>query len=106
MYLLADEGGLTSYADMLTFCRDHGFDPGSGRALPFVHVFGRSLFTVSLFGANIYPENVTVALEQPPISDWVTGKFVLQTPEDADRDTYLRIVVELAPGESGGEQRT
>jgi len=63
-----------------------------------VYVFGRSLFTVSFFGANIYPENITVGLEQPGISDSVTGKFVLETYEDADRDRQLRITVELAPG--------
>ena len=40
--------------------------------------------------ANIYPENVTVGLEQPEVSDWVTGKFVLEAPEDADRDRVPR----------------
>ena len=51
-----------------------------------MYVFGRSLFTVSFFGANVYPENVTVGLEQPGISDMVTGKFVIESVEDADRD--------------------
>jgi phenylacetate-coenzyme A ligase PaaK-like adenylate-forming protein len=62
-----------------------------------VFVFGRSHFTVSHFGANVYPENVTVGLEQPPVCDWVTGKFVLESREDADRNRYLSVVVELAP---------
>ena len=66
--------------------------------LPFVYVFGRSHFTVSYFGANIYPENVTVGLEQPTIREWVTGKFVMQVKETADRDRFLSVVVELAPG--------
>jgi phenylacetate-CoA ligase len=66
-----------------------------------VFVFGRSLFTVSFFGANVYPENVTVGLEQPGISDWVTGKFVLETYEDADHDLKLRVTVELAAGKEG-----
>jgi phenylacetate-CoA ligase len=76
--------------------------------LPFVHVFGRSQFTVSYFGANIYPENITVGLEQPPVSAWVTGKFVMESREDADHDRYLAIAVELAPGVAGTEamQRT
>jgi phenylacetate-CoA ligase len=59
-----------------------------------------------LFGANVYPENVTVALEQRPVSDWVTGKFVLQTPEDADRNTFLQVVVELAPQIVADEEKT
>jgi phenylacetate-CoA ligase len=99
-YHIADEGGLVGYDEMLRFCREHGFEPpADGPALPFGYVFGRSLFTVSYYGANVYPENVTVGLEQPGISDWVTGKFVLGVAEDADHDRYLSVVVELAPGQ-------
>jgi len=76
----------------------HGFEPVPGPDLPFVYVFGRSLFAVSFFGANVYPENVAVALEQPVISEQVTGRFVLETVEDEDRNRRLRITVELAPG--------
>ncbi|GAB3829667.1 phenylacetate--CoA ligase family protein [Dactylosporangium cerinum] len=103
-YHIADEGGLISHDALLAFCRDHGFDPAAGLDgpaaphLPFVWVFGRSLFTVSYFGANIYPENVTVALERDGISDWVTGKFVLQVVSDSDEERHLSIVAELAPG--------
>jgi phenylacetate-CoA ligase len=103
-YHIADEGGVLAFDDLVTFVRRRGFDPlaelaGSRgvRALPFVYVFGRSHFTVSFFGANVYPENVTVGLEQPPVSDWVTGKFVLESREDADRNRGLALVVELAP---------
>ncbi len=96
-YRIGDEGGLFPHAELLAFCARHGFVPDvSTPELPFVYVFGRSLFTVSFFGANIYPENVTVALEQSPISDGVTGKFVLSTPEDANGDRWLKVVVELA----------
>ena len=97
-YHIADEGGLFSHAELLGFCARHGFTPPPGPELPFVHLFGRSLFTVSFFGANVYPENVTVGLEQPGISDTVTGKFVIESVEDADRDRSLRITVEAAPG--------
>ncbi len=111
-YHIADTGGIVPYDRMLAFLADHGFDPkaalkqasadrGSVRGdwpLPFVYVFGRSNFTISYFGANIYPENVTVGLEQPPVKDWVTGKFVMQALEDADKNRVLSIVVELIPG--------
>ncbi len=106
-YHIADEGGLIGFDDLLGFCERHGHDPlaevGGPRGaprLPFAYVFGRSLFTVSYFGANIYPENVTVALERPDLSDSVTGKFVLHTAETADRDRELRVTVELAPGQA------
>lgn len=112
-YNILDRGGLVEYRDMLAYLAGHGFDPlaelGEGargvRDLPFVFVFGRSDFTVSYFGANIYPENVTVGLEQPAVSGLVTGKFVLEAVEDADSDRHLSVVVELAPGEAADEGR-
>jgi phenylacetate-CoA ligase len=106
-YHIADSGGLVSYPEMLDFVGQHGFDPlaelgaigaHAPRPLPFVYVFGRADFTISYFGANVYPENVTVGLEQAPIDRWVTGKFVLQAREDDDRNRYLSIVVELGRG--------
>ncbi len=110
-YHIADTGGLTSFDAMLAFLAGHGFDPVAElggrrgiRELPFVHVFGRSQFTVSHFGANIYPENITVGLEQSPVTAWVTGKFVMESREDADRDRCLAIAVELAPGIAGTEE--
>jgi phenylacetate-CoA ligase len=112
-YHIADTGGLTPFDEMLTFLADHDFNPITElgrnrpaciRELPFVHVFGRSQFAVSYYGANIYPENITVGLEQAPIAAWVTGKFVMESREDADRDRYLAIAVELAPGVAGSEE--
>jgi phenylacetate-CoA ligase len=103
-YHIADEGGLIGYQDMLAFCGQHGFDPIAelggpaagpatgpaagarrtrGPADAVCFVFGRSHFTVSYFGANVYPENVAVGLEQPAVSGWVTGKFVLEVAGDA-----------------------
>ncbi len=114
-YHISDTGGVISYDRMLAFLSEQGFDPAAElkrhggehgiRPLPFVYVFGRSHFTVSFFGANIYPENVTVGLEQPVIQEWVTGKFVLQTTEDADRNRVLSVVVELAPGVEDSEEK-
>ena len=112
-YNILDTGGLISYDAMLQFLAEWGFNPieilqlQSGRGihpLPFVYVFGRN-FTVSYFGANIYPENVTVGLEQPIIREWVTGKFVLEVKEDADKNRFLSVVVELASGVDESEQK-
>ncbi|MBD2776724.1 phenylacetate--CoA ligase family protein [Iningainema tapete] len=122
-YNILDTGGIISYEAMNQFLDEWGFDPlsaltgewgsrevgehrnGSIRELPFVYVFGRSNFTVSYFGANIYPENVTVGLEQPVIKEWVTGKFVLQVQEDIDKNRFLSVVVELAPGVEKSEEK-
>jgi phenylacetate-CoA ligase len=104
-YHISDQGGVIPYDTMQQFLAAWGFNPfltlDNGRGnhdLPFVYIFGRSHFTVSYFGANIYPENVTVGLEQPPICDWVTGKFVLQVQQGHDLNEFLAIAVELAPG--------
>ncbi len=111
-YHIADSGGVIPYHTLLDFLSARGFDPRPDlgdrgvRRLPFVYVFGRADFTISYFGANVYPENVTVGLEQPPIDSWVTGKFVMQAREDDDRNAYLSIVVELGPGVNPDADRT
>jgi phenylacetate-CoA ligase len=103
-YHIADSGGLISYPAMLAFLEQRGFNPKANlgergvRPMPFAFVFGRADFTISFFGANVFPENVTVGLEQPPVSTWTTGKFVMQAREDDDHNPYLSIVVELASG--------
>jgi phenylacetate-CoA ligase len=121
-YDILDTGGVVPYEAMLEQLKGFGFDPLSAlaqpagrpraardergaRPLPFVYVFGRSDFTVSYFGANVYPENVTVGLEAPGVSAWVTGKFVMTVERDADEDASLAVVVELAPGEAPSEAR-
>ena len=109
-YHIADNGGLVPYEAMLHLLADWKFDPlaalgghawRGARRLPFAFVFGRANFTVSYFGANIYPENISVGLEQPPVSEWVTGKFVLQAKEGFAGAPHLAIAVELAPGTTG-----
>ncbi|AFZ34715.1 hypothetical protein Sta7437_1144 [Stanieria cyanosphaera PCC 7437] len=109
-YHIADTGGIIPYEQMWQFLQQHGFDPLAElqsergiNAFPFVYIFGRSAFTVSYYGANIYPENIHVGLEQPGIRDWVTGKFVMEVREKEDQNRYLSIVVELAPNIKANE---
>jgi phenylacetate-CoA ligase len=108
-YHISDKGGVVPYRAMIEQVRDLGFDAeaavraentGSGRgprALPFAYVFGRSHFAVSYYGANVFPEMVGVALEQPETREWVTGKFVMEVKEDDARNPSLFVAVELAP---------
>jgi phenylacetate-CoA ligase len=111
-YGIGDQGGIFSYETLMARLKPLGFDPDSELAtldpagiypLPFVYVFGRSHFALSYFGANIYPETVMIALEQPPLSDWVTGKFVLEVVVDEDQNPALAMAVELALGVEGDE---
>jgi phenylacetate-CoA ligase len=111
-YHIADNGGLVPYERMIHFLADWRFDPvkelgGHGwrgvHKLPFAFVFGRSNFTVSYFGANVYPENISVGLEQPGVRELVTGKFVLQAKEGLSEAPHLAIAVELAPKVTGDD---
>ncbi len=110
-YHISDTGGIITYDAMLEFLAQYNFNPLAELGnrgvyqLPFVYVFGRSHFTVSYFGANIYPENVMVGLEQPQIREWVTGKFVMEVKEDRDCNSFLSIVVELAPQIAASEDK-
>ncbi len=69
--------------------------------MPFVYVFGRSNFAVSYFGANVYPENIAVGLEQPDVAPWTTGKFVVIAREGLDHAPELYVAVECAAGVAG-----
>lgn len=110
-YHISDTGGVVPYAEMIARLRGLGCDPvriareGGARnlrELPFAYVFGRSHFAISYFGANIFPEMVSVGLEQPHLVAHVTGKFVMQAVADEDQNTHLAIAVELAPSATGG----
>jgi phenylacetate-CoA ligase len=103
-YDILDRGGIVPYTDMRSFLAKHQSDPVvelerrgvTVRELPFVFVFGRSNFAVSFYGANVYPENVAVGVQQPEFAPHLTGKFVLEVLEDESRDSYLMVTVELA----------
>ena len=105
-YHIADQGGVIPYDDMMRFVGRDIDRGGRGHwPLPFVYLFGRADFTVSYFGANVYPENVSVGLEQAAVREWASGKFVLQVIETEDRNEALGIVVELLPGVAGDERK-
>lgn len=98
-YKILDRGGVVSHAVMLRFLaeREVELEPGpAAEPLPFVYVFGRSHFALSFYGANVYPENVSVGLEQPELAPLVTGKFVLEIEHDAEQNAGLRLSVELS----------
>ncbi len=106
-YRILDRGGVIGFLELVDFMKDHGCDPVGDlrseggipiRQLPFVYVFGRSNFALSFYGANVYPENVAIALERPEAARHVTGKFVMDVVRDDDQDPALHVVVELAQG--------
>jgi phenylacetate-CoA ligase len=109
-YHIADQGGVIGFEAMQAFLRDHGAEAWMAellaedtpiQPLPLVFVFGRADFTISFYGANIYPENVTVGLEQPGLMESLTGKFVLEVQEDDLGDKRIRVTAELRPNQMG-----
>jgi phenylacetate-CoA ligase len=106
-YHISDHGGVHGFDELVAKVRALGFDPLAGarvvREQPFVHVFGRSHFAISYFGANVFPEMVSPALEQPAIAPHVTGKFVMEIVRDADENVGLQVTVELAGGDAGSD---
>lgn len=109
-YRILDRGGIIAHARLLGALRDHGFDPERAlggapvRDLPFVYVFGRTGFALSLYGANVYPENVAAGLEARDLAPEVTGKFVLELEHGSDADVGLKLTVELAAGATPSER--
>ncbi|WP_119305182.1 phenylacetate--CoA ligase family protein [Dongia deserti] len=113
-YHIADQGGIYSFEAMRAKLADYHFDAetavmqagfGHPRRLPFVYVFGRANFTVSFFGANIFPETISLALEKPSLSRWTTGKFVMEVKEGlADRPRFT-VAIELADKETADPTR-
>lgn len=107
-YRILDRGGVHAFDELTARVATLGGDAvteleGRGvsvRRLPFVHVFGRSSFALSFYGANVYPENVAVGIEQPVLLAALSGKFVMQIEHDADQNPLLDIAVELLPGQA------
>ncbi|MBL8707550.1 MAG: phenylacetate--CoA ligase family protein [Rhodospirillaceae bacterium] len=102
-YHIADQGGILNHDAMLARLTAAGFDPAAAgvetmRRQPFVWVFGRANFTVSYFGANIFPETVSLGLEKPEVHGFVTGKFVMEVKEGIAGKPVFSLAVELAQG--------
>lgn len=107
-YNIHDHGGILRFDDVMEILAS--FDIGMRDLeqdiprsliwrLPFVYLFGRSDFTVTLYGLNVYPENIRAGLETNELIDLTTGKFVLETanhPEDQSQ--HLLVHIELREG--------
>jgi len=107
-YEIGDVGGLVSYDELhrhteaidtpLNKKLSEGKSTHLDWNLPVVYLFGRHDFTVHLYGANVYPENIKEALEDSKLASQVTGKFIITTEHREDMSPYLFIRVQLAPG--------
>lgn len=89
MYNIHDEGGVATYAQMSAKFRSAGLELGNLAAgtgaeplrLPFLWLYGRKDSTVSVMGANIYPEDVEQSLYDEPELAEITHSFCLSLQE-------------------------
>ena len=86
-YNIHDEGGVATFEEMEARFRSAGRElvaPQKVRPLrlPFVWVYGRKDSTLSVMGANIYPEDIEQALYDEPDLASVAHSFCLSLFED------------------------
>lgn len=102
-YDLGDRGNILKYSEMKAILASGGIDIEKEAKneginiwkIPFVYVHGRSDFTATLYGINIYPETLRDALSSDNVSDYVSGKFTMLTKNDDKLNQYLEINIEL-----------
>jgi phenylacetate-CoA ligase len=66
--------------------------------IPFVYIFGRDHYLISLMGVNIYPENIKAVLEEKSLQPYLTGRFVTEKKENNNGNQKLYLKVELKSG--------
>jgi phenylacetate-CoA ligase len=65
--------------------------------LPFVYMFGRKHFMLTLNAVNIYPENIKAALEHKNLQPYISGRYIALKKYNQAQDQYLLLRVELRP---------
>lgn len=104
-YQIGDIGGTITYEKIDEILMDYGINIKQNARkyninnylykLPFVYVFARKNFAVTLYGVLVYPEFIQPALMNKNISKFVTGKFIMSTKYDKSNNQYLEILLEL-----------
>ncbi|NCU38592.1 phenylacetate--CoA ligase family protein [Candidatus Saccharibacteria bacterium] len=64
-------------------------------SLPFIYLFGRPHNNATLYGVNIYPENIKSVLEDTELREQFSGRFKMSTELTDDMDQYLLLRFEL-----------
>jgi phenylacetate-CoA ligase len=102
-YNLHDKGGVLELGQWQRHCGDLPEKAHPALPFPLVYLFGRDNFTASLYGVNIFGDNVRDALLAKELRGRITGKFSIETCYDEQQNQYLQFRVELAAGESAGD---
>lgn len=104
-YSIGDHGGVYFYNELIDILKKHNIDikaeakragiSDTLRELPFVFVFERNDFSVTLYGLQIYPEIIRETALQSPFNNFLSGKFIMMTKFDKKQNQYLEINFEL-----------
>jgi phenylacetate-CoA ligase len=104
-YDIGDTGNIIQFDDLVRVAKKEGIDLHKEIAkeklekhlwnFPFVSIYGRDRMTASLYGLKIYPEHVRGALEKRNGTTHSTGRFVMTTKIDRQKNQYLDLNVEL-----------
>jgi phenylacetate-CoA ligase len=102
-YNVHDEGGVARFDEMQRRLAACGIDiealgAGVGRRqlrLPFFWVYGRRDYTVSVMGANIYPEDIEQCLYADAALARITHSFCLALDEGDGASVHPKFVFEV-----------
>lgn len=95
-YNLHDKGGVLT-GEMLTPLKIDANTKKSMKDNPHIYIFGRDMFSATIYAAFIYPENVKDFVMDKRVVEKLTGKYVLKTEFDKNHNNYLDLKIELKP---------
>ncbi len=103
-YNIRDEGGMITFDEMKARLKRHNVDLLELERkcnyprwyLPFLYVYGRKDSTISIMGANIYPEDVESIVYSDPVLAKSVHSFSMSLAEDARGNPRPRFDFELS----------
>src|SRR3989344_947145 len=104
-YDTRDRGGIFDYVEALNEAGGE-FRTQAGSAhidvekwqMPFLYLYGRKDFSVSLYALNIYVDHVKLSLERSRDAKKLSGLFTMTVRHDEKLDQKFEIAVELEQG--------
>lgn len=112
-YDLKDHGGVFSLKDLYKMSKEneiglkHEISQSGIKStvfnLPFVYVYERSDFSISLYAFQIYPESIRRALQCKDLISLVTGKFTMKVIYNEQMDQSFELNIELKSGMQGSD---
>lgn len=101
-YNIHDEGGICRYDEMAAMLAEYEYnlkDLSSATShnlkMPFLWIYGRSDFTISVMGANIYPEDLELCIYKDPKLRKITRSFCQSIKERPDQSVQPSFFFEI-----------